>query len=88
MSKPYRDPLEDLHSKLTEANKGALDPELQALQAEMQSTLEQGDHHAALSQNASFRERLEAAIDRYGASHPELTRAAQSVLDVLTANGL
>ncbi len=88
MPKPYREPLEDLHTRLGEASKGALDPELQALQRDTSSTLEHEDHHTALAENSSFRERLEAAIERYGASHPELTRAAQSVLDVFSANGL
>ena len=31
---------------------------------------------------------LEAAVERYSASHPELARAAQSLLDVLNANGV
>lgn len=88
MSQPYRDPLEDLHNRLGEANKGALDPELQALQDDTHTTLGSDDHHAALSGNTGFRGRLETAIERYGASHPELTRAAQSLLDVLNANGL
>lgn len=88
MAKPYRDPLEDLHTRLGEVNRGALDPELQALQADTHSTLGAPDQHTVLAENAGFRGRLEVLIERYGASHPDLTRAAQNVLDVLTANGL
>lgn len=88
MSNPYHDSLQDLHRRLEDANKGALDPELQALQADTYGTLGHDDHHSAISENTGFRGRLEAAIERYSASHPELTRAAQSVLDVFNANGL
>lgn len=88
MTKPYHEPLEDLHNHLGKANEGAPDPELAALQRDTRSTLEHEDHHTALAENTGFRERLEAATKRYSASHPEFARAAQSVLDVLSANGL
>lgn len=85
--KPLREPLEHLHRELDEADKVA-HPPLSELQRHTQTTLEKPDQHAALSDDPSFRERLEEAVTRYEASHPALTRAAQNVLDVLTANGL
>lgn len=87
MSQPLREPLEHLHRELDEANANA-HPTLSELQRDAKTTLEHPDHHAALSADPSFRERLEEAVRHYEASHPALTRAAQNVLDVLTANGL
>lgn len=87
MSQPLREPLEHLHRELSEADK-AEHPPLSALQRDTQATLEHPDPHAALAEDPGFRERLGEAITRYEASHPALTRAAQNVLDVLTANGL
>lgn len=88
MSQPLREPLEHLHRELGEANAKEAHPSLSELQRDTKTTLDTPDHHTALSADASFRERLAEAIKRYEASHPALTRAAQNVLDVLTANGL
>lgn len=88
MSQPFRDPLEQLHTRLDEANRDPAHPELQDLQRDTKGALEHADQHAAFSEQTGFRGRLEAAIERYGSSHPDLTRAAQNLLDVLSANGL
>ncbi len=84
---PLREPLEHLHRELDGADKAA-HPPLSELHRDTRTTLETPDHHAALAGDPGFRGRLEEAIARYEASHPALTRAAQNVLDVLTANGL
>ncbi len=87
MTKPYRESLEALHRRLEEARRDGSDPDLHALHDETKGSLERsGDTDPNI--DTGFRGRLEAAIDRYGASHPDLTRAAQSFLDVLSANGL
>ncbi len=86
--RPLREPLEHLHRELDDANTKEAHPSLSELQRDTQATLEKPDHHAAFADDPSFRERLEEAVTRYEASHPTLTRAAQNVLDVLTANGL
>ena len=88
MNQPLREPLEHLHSKLDEANAEEANPSLLDLQRDTTATLEHSDPHTALAADSSFRTRLEEAVRRYEASHPALTRAAQNVLDVLTANGL
>ncbi len=88
MSQPLREPLEHLHRELDEANAKEAHPPLSELQRDTKTTLEHPDHHAALEADVSFRGRLEEAVRRYEASHPNVTRAAQNVLDVLTANGL
>lgn len=88
MSRPLREPLEHLHSKLDEVNAEEANPSLLDLQRDTTATLEHPDPHAALAADSSFRGRLEEAVRRYEASHPSITRAAQNVLDVLTANGL
>jgi hypothetical protein len=88
MSQPLREPLEHLHTELDEATLEEADASLAELRRDTKATLEHPDHHVALSADPSFRGRLEEAVRRYEASHPALTRAAQNVLDVLTANGL
>ena len=87
MSQPQRElrePLEHLHRELGEADT----PALSELHRHTKTTLEHPDPHTAVADDSGFRERLEEAVTRYEASHPALTRAAQNVLDVLTANGL
>lgn len=88
MSRPLREPLEQLHSELDQVNANEAHPSLSELQRDTKTTLERPDYHAALAADSSFRGRLEEAVRRYEASHPSITRAAQNVLDVLTANGL
>lgn len=88
MNQPLRKPLEHLHSKLDEANAEEAHPPLLNLQRDTTATLAHSDPHTALAADPSFRTRLEEAVRRYEASHPGVTRAAQNVLDVLTANGL
>lgn len=88
MSQPLREPLEHLHNELDEANTKEAHSSLLDLQRDTNATLEHPDHHAVLAADPSFRMRLEEAVRRYEASHPSVTRAAQNVLDVLTANGL
>jgi phosphoenolpyruvate-protein kinase (PTS system EI component) len=87
MSQPLREPLEHLDRELGEANADD-HPQLSELRRDTTATLEHSDTHTALAADPSFRTRLEEAVRRYEASHPALTRAAQNVLDVLTANGL
>jgi len=88
MSQPLREPLEHLHRELDEANVEEKHDTLTVLQRDTSATLEHADPHAALAADPSFRGRLEEAVRRYEASHPDLTRAVQNLLDVLTANGL
>lgn len=87
MNQPLREPLEHLHSELGEANADD-HPQLSELRRNTTATLAHSDPHTALAADPSFRTRLEEAVRRYEASHPALTRAAQNLLDVLTANGL
>lgn len=77
----FRKPLEDLHGHLDETRDADLHRDTRSL-------MDRDDHPAAFTEHGGLRGRLEAAIERYGASHPELTRAAQNLLDVLNANGL
>ena len=91
MSEPRRQlrkPLEHLHTELDKANPEESDDSLETLRHSTKTTLEHPDPHMALADDPGFRGRLEEAVTRYEASHPALTRAAQNVLDVLTANGL
>ncbi len=88
MSKPLKGPLEHLHTELYEANSHEAHETLTVLQEDTQKTLEHPDPHAALAENPGYRTRLEAAIERFEASRPGVTRAARNVLEVLTANGL
>jgi len=88
VSQPLREPLEHLHRELGEANAEEANTSLLDLQRDTSATLERPDPHAALADDPSFRGRLEEALRRYEASHPDLTRAVQNLLDVLTANGL
>lgn len=81
MSNPYRKPLEDLHGQLDETRDAELHRDTRALMG-------RDDHAAAFGEHEGFRGRLERAVERYSASHPELARAAQNLLDVLNANGL
>ena len=75
-----RKPLEELHGHLDETR----DPELHR---DTRSLMDRDDHPAAFTEHEGLRGRLETAVERYSASHPELARAAQSLLDVLNANG-
>ena len=81
MSNPYRKPLEHLHTQLDKERDAELHRDTHALMG-------RDDHPAAFAEHEGFRGRLEAAVERYSASHPELARAAQSLLDVLNANGV
>ena len=84
MNQPYREPLEHLTAELGKTEH----PEFEDLHQDTRGALESDDHHAALAGHPNLRERLEGAVERYGATHPKLTRAAQNLLDVLNANGL
>ena len=75
-----RKPLEELHGHLDEARDAELHRDTRSL-------MDQGDHPAAFSEHEGLRGRLETAVERYSASHPDLARAAQNLLDVLNANG-
>ena len=88
MSQPIRDPLEHLHTELDKTSPDAPAEFLETLKRSTKTTLEHPDPHAALAEDPGFRTRLEEAIERFEASHPEVTRAARNVLEVLTANGL
>ena len=88
MSQPLRDPLEHLHNELGRADADATDESLSALKRDTKTTLEHPDPHVVVAADPSFRTRLEETIERFEASHPEVTRAARNVLEVLTANGL
>ena len=75
----FRKPLEELH--------GHLDEERDAeLHRDTRNLIDQGDYPAA-TEHEGLRGRLETAVERYSASHPDLARAAQNLLDVLSANG-
>lgn len=76
----YRKPLEDLHAQLDEERDAELHRDTRRL-------LDRDDQPSA-SEHGGLRGRLEAAVERYSASHPDLARAAQNLLDVLNANGI
>lgn len=75
-----RKPLEELHGHLDEARDAELHRDTRSL-------MDRDDHPAALAEHEGLRGRLETAVERYSASHPDLARAAQNLLDVLNANG-
>ncbi len=88
MSRPLRDPLEQLHTELGKTSPDVSDESLETLKHNTKTTLEHPDPHAALTEDPSFRTRLEEAVERFEASHPGVAHAARNVLEVLTANGL
>ena len=88
MSQPLREPLEHLRTELDKANSHEAHETLMVLQQDTQKTLEHPDPHVVVAADPSYRTRLEDTVERFEASHPEITRAARNVLDVLTANGL
>ncbi len=77
----FRKPLEDLHGHLDETRDAELHRDTGRLMG-------RDDHPEAFAEHEGLRGRLEAAVERYSASHPELARAAQNLLDVLNANGV
>ena len=88
MSQPLRDPLEHLHTELDKANPDESDETLSTLKRDTQTTLAHPDPHVVVAADPTYRTRLEETVERFEASHPEVTRAARNVLEVLTANGL
>jgi len=88
MSQPFREPLEQLHKDLEEANASGEHALLRGLQRDTRTTLDAADHREALSAQPSFRSRLEEAVERFGASHPKLTETMMHVLHVLNSNGI
>ena len=83
-----REPLEHLHTELDQANSREAHETLTALQQDTKKTLEHPAPHVIVAADPTYRTRLEDTVERFEASHPEVTRAARNVLDVLTANGL
>ena len=88
MSQPLREPLEHLHTELYKANSHEAHETLTALQQDTKKTLGHPNPHVIVAADPNYRTRLEATIERFEASHPELTRAVRNVLEVFTANGL